>query len=201
MHTLALPTLAEHRMRVRSGLEAVTGATRRLVESLTPEQLTRPPEPGQWSVLQCFDHLAVTNREYRRQVEPALARIVKRNAGNDDRQYVPRWHARLFMRMTGPRVTHRFPAPRVFRPAPIPAPDALDRFHAEQEWLIHTLATLSGVNDNAIRVHSPVTRLVRFTLAESFDVILGHEWRHLAQAERAAARLPDAVRPPRGVTT
>lgn len=185
----AHPTLAEHRARMREGLRAVTEAAHRLTAPLTPAQLAWQPGPERWSVLHCFDHLAVTNRAYRAKVEPILARTLARDPANDARPYRARWHARWMIRMTGPEGTRKFPAPKVFRPALAPSPDALHRFFAEQAWLDQTLATLAGLNDDALRVVSPATPLMRFTLAESFEMILGHDRRHLAQAERVAAML------------
>jgi hypothetical protein len=45
-------------------LQQIRQRTNELVTGLTPEQLTRRPDPAQWSIAECLAHLNVTGASY-----------------------------------------------------------------------------------------------------------------------------------------
>jgi len=56
---------------LEEALAAIGADARRLLEGLTAERGVWRAEPDSWSVAQCLDHLATSNRVYLRAMEPA----------------------------------------------------------------------------------------------------------------------------------
>lgn len=77
------------------------------------------------------------------------------------------------------------PSPKVFRPSQSPAiEDALEKFLRQQADFLGFVAEAEGLDYNKTRLRSPVTPLMRYSLADAFVVTVVHGWRHLAQARR-----------------
>jgi len=66
---------------------------------------------------------------------------------------------------------------------------SLDRFIKEQDEFMKFVRESVGVDYNKIRLRSPVTPLVRYSLADAFVVIVVHAQRHLLQAQRVRSAL------------
>jgi hypothetical protein len=76
-------------------------------------------------------------------------------------------------------------APKVFRPAEASEiHGALDRFLRQQEGFLRFVRQAEGVNYNKVKLRSPVTALMRYSLADAFVITAVHGRRHLAQARR-----------------
>lgn len=161
---------------------------------LDPMQLTwKPPGEG-WGVGECLEHLVLTNAHYLEHLE----------AGSDafgPRSQDPRvplrgsWFGRRFARAVGPDSFWRFPAPRALRPPPWADRDAsvdagrgpdsiVARFLQQQDRLLELLPRLEGLPLDRVRIPSPATRLVRLKASDALRILVAHQWRHLAQAER-----------------
>jgi len=59
--------------RLKSEFDAADQRAIALAQSLTVNQLNWKPGPGQWSIGQCLEHLAVTNEVYGAAIASALA--------------------------------------------------------------------------------------------------------------------------------
>jgi len=84
-----------------------------------------------------------------------------------------------------PEAARKVPAPKVFRPAESAAiAGALERFLRQQERFISLVSHARGIDYNKTKLRSPVTPLMRYSLADAFVITVVHGQRHLAQARR-----------------
>jgi len=156
-----------------------------------PAALTQRPGSTAWSACECIEHLRLTTSQYLPRMQNLLQRLQQRNLRSDDTTIRPGWFAAWFIRQAGPDNSRRLPAPRPFRPAPGDVgPNVFDAFNDSQQHIADTIAAARGYDLNSLKLPTPVTSLVRFTLGEAFLLIARHQQRHLQQAQRAAAASP-----------
>jgi hypothetical protein len=158
---------------------------RALASGLTEELAGWRAEAGSWSVAECLDHLATTNRVYLRAMQPAAARALaegRRRRGPARPGLIGGWFARS---MEPPVKSFRVRAPRSIRPRPSPGlGDALEQFLASQDEVRAFLRTYAEIDLAGVRFPNPFIRGVRFSLATALHVIAAHDRRHLWQAWR-----------------
>lgn len=153
-----------------------------LLHGLREDQFRWTPEPGLWSMAQCFDHLNVTNRALLKNMDEAVKRgraEGKLGEGPYTYGFLGRWLHRNMM----PPVKKRFKAPKHFLPQP-------DRTMTEivQEWQAthwqfeELLKSASGVDLAKVKMTSPVTSLLKYNLGMGFWIWTAHDKRHLWQA-------------------
>jgi hypothetical protein len=92
-------------------------------------------------------------------------------------------------------------APLALVPPPA-RPDAPARLLAQQDELRALIADAHGVDLRAVRIPSPISRLLSLRLGEALEMLLLHQRRHLNQAWRVrrAGNFP-AVRPAAATVT
>lgn len=160
-------------------------AAKRLVSTLNDDQLFWTSSPNKWSIAQCLDHLAVTSREFDTYITPAIKQGRERWPISSPVQYQPTWVGGWLIRQVVPETVRKVPAPKVFRPSESPRiENALDKFLDQQERFLKWVDDSRGIDFNKTRLRSPVTRFMRYSLADAFVVTIVHGWRHLAQAQR-----------------
>ena len=102
--------------------------------------------------------------------------------------YRPTFVGGLLIKQVVPETTRRFPSPKIFKPADSSAiHDALGIFLNQQDEFVSFVRQSEGIDYNRARLRSPVTPLMRYSLADAFVVTIVHESRHLAQAARVRA--------------
>jgi hypothetical protein len=149
---------------------------------LTDEQLNWHPAQGSWSVGQCLEHLCLTNEAYLASIYAAL----KGRPDSPVEQITPGWLARWFIRSfvePSPKSKHAS-APGKIRPAARVDIGVLDRFLSDNRSCRELLVRTCGKDVNRIRFWNPFVPGIRFTVGTGFEIIAGHERRHLLQAER-----------------
>ena len=163
----------------------ISDDARQLVASLSEAQLNWKPAPDKWSIAQCLDHLAVTGEKWVPYLATAIARGHEKWPVNGAVPYRPTRLGGWLARQVAPEATRRVPAPKVFRPSEASAiHDALDRFLRQQEELLRFVREAEGLDYNKTRLRSPVTPLMRYSLADAFVITAVHCRRHLGQARR-----------------
>ena len=170
---------------IASETEKVGGEARRLVSDLTYEQLNWKPAPDSWSIAQCLDHLAVTSEKFDQDFAKAIARGREKRRTSGAVRYRPTMVGGWLVKQLSPEAKRKMPAPKVFRPAEgsaIKAP--LERFLQQQERFLGFVNDARGIDYNKTRLRSPVTPLMRYSLADAFVMTVVHGQRHLAQARR-----------------
>jgi len=100
-------------------------------------------------------------------------------------RYQPTWVGGWLIRQVVPETVRKVSAPKVFRPAESPRiENALENFLGQQERFLGSVDDAQGIDFNKTRLRSPVTRFIRYSVADAFVVTVVHGWRHLAQARR-----------------
>lgn len=158
---------------------------KRLVEGLSEGQLGWTSNPASWSIAQCLDHLAVTSQKFNSYFTDALERGRKKGLVSSPLPYRPSFVGGWLIKQVVPETTRRVPAPKVFRPSQSNTiPGALEKFLKQQSEFSNYVRASRGIDYNKTRLRSPVTPLMRYSLADAFVVTVVHGWRHLAQAQR-----------------
>ena len=166
--------------------EATRAETERLRDTLSAAQRTWKPEPGVWSVADCFEHLRKVDKAYARKLDEAIGRA---GAGTVD--YKPSFFARHFIRFISPQSKTKLKAPKGIRPSTDTASadaDALERFLDQQAVVLALIRRADGQNINGGTFGSPLASIVRLTVGEGLTLLVRHEQRHLGQGQRVTER-------------
>jgi hypothetical protein len=168
--------------RLLSELNASDQRAVTLAQPLNLEQLNWKPGPGQWSIGQCLEHLAVSNEVYGAAITEALAAAPQGSAS----EIHPGWFARYFIReyvapAEKPR-RHKAP-PKIAVTKDVDA-NILQRFLDTNRATRRLVDRATGVDVNRVRFKNPFVFWVRFTVGAGLEIMSKHEQRHLLQAER-----------------
>ena len=173
-------------------LDAVRQRARRVAEGLDEKAFNWRSRPGMWSIAQCLEHLNVSARLFFVVIDRGIERGA-RGAGPFRYGFLERW----FLRTMEPPVKTRFRAPKHFQPPPdaSPAP-ALAAFEHNQEEMAERIRRADGLHLSRVKVSSPVSKLIKYSLGIALQVMVAHERRHLWQAEQVRAH-PEFPQPMR----
>jgi hypothetical protein len=153
-----------------------------LAQPLNLQQLNWQPGPGQWSIGQCLEHLAVTNEVYGAAISEALAAAPQGFTG----EIHPGWFARYFIREyiapSEKQTRHKAP-PKIRVTADVDA-QILQRFLDTNRVTRRLVERAHSVDVNRVRFKNPFVFWIRFTVGTGFEILSKHEQRHLLQAER-----------------
>ena len=165
--------------------ERNTATARRLFSELNEAQLNWKPAPEKWSIAQCLEHLAVTSSKFDNYFAAALEGARKKRGVTTVPVYKPSFVGGWLARQVDPKSRRNFPAPKVFRPPETSSiRGALQNFLSQQERFVDFVRQSAGIDYNKTRLRSPVTPLMRYSLADAFVITVLHGQRHLAQAQR-----------------
>src|ERR1051325_7476265 len=153
-----------------------------LAQSLNLQQLNWKPAPGQWSVGQCLEPLAVTNELYGAAISDALDSAPQGFAS----EVQPGWFARYFIREyiapSEKQTRHKAQAKIAVRGDV--DEKILQRFLDTNRATRRLVDRATSVDVNRVRFKNPFVFWIRFTVGTGLEVISKHEQRHLNQAER-----------------
>jgi hypothetical protein len=156
-----------------------------LVAGLSDNQLSWTSSPDRWSIAQCLDHLAVTSRQFNSYFTTAIKQGREKWPVTSAVPYKPSWVGGWLIRQVVPETTRRVPSPMVFRPSQSALIEGvLEKFLNQQIMFLGFVREAQGIDYNKVRLRSPVTPFMRYSLADAFVVTVVHGWRHLAQAKR-----------------
>ena len=165
-------------------IDAINARTRALTADLSDAQLHQPPRDGGWSIAQIFEHLLVSHGLYLEKMRPLIARTPRTPPA---KPWHPTWFGRLIARAMDPKARRRR-TQRVFTPG-APRSRVVEAFLDMQEEFAGLLGRADGLDWNALRLTSPVSRLIPLNLGDAFQILVLHAERHLLQAERVRAAL------------
>ena len=155
-----------------------------LAGGLSEQQFTWRPAPESWSIQECLGHLTMTGLNEIQLLEKAIqAGRAQGLTGTGPFRYG--WIERRILKATEPPVRRRFSAPRRFRPVhgqPVTA--ILPTFLHVQREFIRMAELAKGLDLARVKVPTPMTRLLRFSLGITLAQQAAHERRHLDQARR-----------------
>jgi hypothetical protein len=163
-----------------------------LVRGLTEDQLNQQPEAGSWSVAQCLNHLVINGQLMIPRLAWGIAQARQKGwLGTGPFQYgwLGNWFVRQVTDAANPP-RRRFPAPRTFAPTEHHDPSVLlEEYLLLQDHWQGLLEKADGIDLSRVRVASAATRFLRLQLGQWFALLVGHQERHLGQAERVRRKL------------
>jgi hypothetical protein len=166
-----------------AGLRACSDRARRRFASLPLSQLNWKPSPEAWSIAQCLDHLIVSNRQY----FPLFDQVAHgqyRASGYLRAPLLPALFGRMLIYALGnPKMKSRTVGS--FEPAASSYGSSIvEDFVRHNDDLIHRIESVATRDLGRIIVRSAFARFVIYSARDMITVLLVHEQRHLAQAER-----------------
>jgi len=158
---------------------------RTLTSDLSEEQLNWKPSPEQWSIAQCLEHLVVATKGFEKYFTLALEHARKNRAVTSAPKYKPSFMGGWLAKQVSPEAVRKLPAPKIFRPgSSSDIHRSLESFLDEQDRFLDFVRRSEGIDYNKTRLRSPVTPLMRYSLADAFVITVLHAKRHLGQARR-----------------
>ncbi len=164
-------------------LEQLSNAVRETFSTLSTDQLTWNPSPGQWSIAQCLQHLITSNEAY----FPMFKKLQRDYRPTFWEKYNPFSYTtgKSMVESLGKKVKRKYRSPRLFLPAPLKAGENIvESFTSHQLTLIALLGSLPDMNAKKVIITSPVSPLITLSLYDCLLVISGHEERHFEQAKQ-----------------
>ena len=176
---------ADFLQTVTSETEKNNDLARALTSGLTAAQINWKPSVEQWSIAQCLEHLTVATNEFEKYFPAALEGARKKWPVASPPPYKPSMVGGWLAKQVSPEAARKLTAPKVFRPADSSnIQGSLEMFVAQQGKFLDFVRQCGGVDYNKARLRSPVTPLMRYSLADAFVITVLHGQRHLAQARR-----------------
>lgn len=172
--------------QIVAALERCRKEAQQLIAPLSPEQLNWQPENGKgWSIGQCIDHLAKSNREMLRAMSGALDSARARGITASTGPIRLSWIERFFVGSLEPPPKRRFKAPSKAMPTSTLIQDEMWQAFTAADDAVRDLALACRTIDiNRIRVKSPFFRFFKYSLGAALAIIAAHNRRHLWQAQR-----------------
>jgi len=160
-----------------------------ITHGLTQAQFAWRPEPGRWSIGECFAHLNATNKTALPAIEEGIAQgRAGGKTGQGPFQYG--FVARKFIASQEPPAKKKFKAPKAFLPS---AEVDLDATMAEYRRISGELKRLTreadGLHLARVKIQMPalpaaLRAVVRMPLGGQLLLTTTHDRRHLWQAEQ-----------------
>ncbi|MFN7948219.1 MAG: DinB family protein [Blastocatellia bacterium] len=165
-------------------IEAIAADAQRAFSHLDARQLNWQPGAEAWSVAQCLEHLLTANRRMLQPIDEALAGT-KRTRFFERLPVLPGLCGRYMIKVVSPGFKQKLKAPTTARPA-TSAIDAqiVSRFVTHQREIAERIKSLERLNAAQIVMTSPFLSFITYSLLDGCRLIVAHERRHLAQAQR-----------------
>lgn len=152
------------------------------LEGISNEQLNYRPSPEKWSVGQCLDHLVVSDCLY----FPALKKIT---GGKSSMSLWEKFSplSGLFGKVLSSQIreipTRGMNAPKVFNPSfSLIDMGIFERFYKHLDTLREYIALSANLDLDKIKLTSPVSVIITYSLRNAYLILVQHEHRHINQA-------------------
>jgi hypothetical protein len=170
--------------QVLNEAEAIASDAQTLFGHLNVQQLNWKPDANSWSVAQCLEHLITINREY----DPQFDRILsgeKKVTLWQSMPVLPGLFGRLMVRLLSPSSHQKFKAPAIARPSTSAIdPQIINRFIEQQREMMEKLKAMDSFDPAMIIITSPFAKVITYSVLDAGRMIVAHERRHFAQAQR-----------------
>ena len=176
----------EHLSGLISAANAINDETLAGFSDLTTQQLNWKPSADQWSVAQCFDHLVTANEAFFQIFEKVLSGE-KENTFWESLPWLPAFWGKMVIKAVAPESTRRLKAPKIFQPSSSSVDGAIiRRFIDQQDRVIRYIRATEDLDLEKIKISSPVTNLITYSLMDAYRIIITYEKRHFLQAMRVS---------------
>lgn len=180
------PTSEQYLEELRCIAQEVLAQSNTFFAHLGIEQLNWKPAPTSWSIAQCYQHLIVLNSLYCTSLERGMATSTQER-DNAQRPFTSGIVGRWFRTLVEPQTTRPLPTFSMFMPTASTIPTSiLSDFAQTQHLLMQYMEQARSINLVRTYIATPASRFLRLRLGDVFAVLLAHEQRHVAQAQRVA---------------
>lgn len=175
-------------MKHLEGLSKISEEVIDTFGNLSGEVLNQRPSPEKWSIAENLSHLIQVNESY----FPLFKKVKE---GTFQAPFIARFgfFSKLFGNMIynsvsdeGKKKVKTFPA---WKPKEGNKSEIIQEFLDHQKELSEEIVSIKPFLEKQTIIHSPVNKLIVYSLDQALDIILAHEWRHLDQAKEALKRL------------
>ncbi|MCG8349675.1 MAG: DinB family protein [Chloroflexales bacterium] len=152
---------------------------------LTALQLNWKPNPDEWSVGQCVDHIITANASY----VPIITRITsgekQQNTLWERMPILPTFFGHLLKQVLKPDSPQKISAPKAFRPSSsVIDAQIVQRFLDQQQQVIAYMQASEKLDVAKINITSPALPVITYSLLDAYRIIIIHERHHLVQSRR-----------------
>jgi len=174
-------------------LDDIRRRAKEVVAGMTPEQMTRRPDPAKWSIAECLEHLNITAGVVQRFMAQGIERGKRDQIlGRPPFSLGPK--GRLLIWIAEPPPKFRMPAPKSVAP-PVKIQDSsqvfADFLRVQDDWA-RLMKDAEGIDLGRISV-GPRFSPFRCRLSAAFPWMMAHQRRHLLQAENVKKALQGAA--------
>ena len=171
-------------------IDAIRTRAQQLVSGLTAEQLTYRPDPANWSIAECFEHLNLTAAAVQPRVAEAIERGKRENITGTG-PFSPGLLGRLAIWLAEPPPKFRLRAPKGIAPnlKHGDPPALMADFMKFQDGWEKLIRDCEGLDQNRVTVPGLFPGLPPLRLAAPVPWMLAHQRRHLWQSENVKRQI------------
>lgn len=148
-------------------------------------QLTWKPAPQEWSIAECFDHLIVFDNQYYPKIQQTIKQTHQKNL-HESRPFQPTWIGKMFINTQKPNSGWKTKTFKIFEPVHSSDATTGRQFLEQQQTLIDLIRQADGYDLNKLKLTSPITSLLKFSIGEALWMLVVHQQLHLQQANAVA---------------
>lgn len=176
-------TIKEIKEKFISDAESFINEIEKL-HSLTDNQLNWKPAPDVWSLAECVEHLAVTNKLYFDEMEKQLSE--KQISCHDSEEMVKhKFFVKLIIKAVDPSNVNKTKTFSVFKPEKSSFDHSvIDKLINIQKDLINLVSISLNIDFNKYVMSSPASKLIKENFSDVLEIIRLHNQRHLLQINR-----------------
>ena len=158
-------------------------------QQLPDDILRYRPQPDQWSVLDCLEHMNLFYADYFSRMEPAIRQAIP----SDRMTYTPGFFGQKMVNSLRPHQGKRKMKTKTFKKM-IPATDekasetifkVFFQYHARLKQLLDRSKALDW---NKVKVASAIGPILRFKVGDCFRLLMAHTERHLVQSQKVLSK-------------
>lgn len=167
-------------------LQVIANDARTSFGGLSAAQINWKPNPDSWSVGQCLEHLIKTDREFFPELDK-IAAGTRRNSFWENWSPLTGWAGSFLIKsLKSDERKFKVPTPRIAPPSSV-APDIVAQYAQHLQQVTTKIKAGEKADLSKTVVTSPFMKLMTYTLADGYTVIVEHARRHLRQAKRVMA--------------
>ena len=167
--------------------QAIAAEAQHAFGALNTSQLNWKPAADSWSVAQCLEHVMANDRLMLQAIDEVVSgnQPTRRTKFYERLPVLPGLFGKLMIKVVSPGFKQKLKSPPAGRPA-TSAIDAqvVNRFLTHQRDLAERIEWMERTSAAHIVITSPFVSWVTYSLLDACRLIVAHERRHLAQAQR-----------------
>ncbi len=148
---------------------------------LSEKQLNWKPKPKSWSILQCLEHMIISDSQYD---EPFELILHKYSKNSEDKEVKFSWLGKWLINGVNPQNSSKIPAPKKFQvnsESSLKKEEILNLYLVRIEDLKTYFLKFQGLDLNQIYLSSPALWILRYNLSSCIQIMTYHHQRHIIQ--------------------